>query len=138
MQPKVDKIVSSFGGKQELPFTKESELKELLSYALVAIECENSLWKAEMMPDFGRPLKVISRLGGKMGLPKNAVLPTVILKEEDIAPLDGWQKSNHTKIHIWHVFYDRAYGISFDQAEQAHRRRVNRADRANVPSSKWG
>ena len=53
-----------------------------------------------------------------MGLAKNAVLPTVIIKEEDRIPLSGWQEENKIPIHVWHVFYDRAYGLAFDEAER--------------------
>ena len=58
------------------------------------------------------------RLGGRPGLPKGAVLPTIIIKEEDRAPLRAWQQEHGLPIHIWHVFYDRAYGIAFDRAEE--------------------
>ena len=56
------------------------------------------------------------RLSGKPGLPKGAVLPTVILKEEDRQPLVQWQQARSIPIHIWHAFYDRAYGLSLDEA----------------------
>lgn len=48
---------------------------------------------------------------------KNAVLPTLILKDEDRKPLQKWQAANQIPIHIWHVFYDMAFGISFDCAQ---------------------
>lgn len=57
------------------------------------------------------------RLGGKLGLKKTAVLPTVIVKEEDRLPLKGWQENSGIKIHVWHVFYDQAFGISLDEVE---------------------
>ncbi len=69
------------------------------------------------MPNYKTPLKPQKRLGGKMGLPKSAVLPTVIIKEEDRLLLNKWQKENNIPIHVWHVFYDRAYGLSLDEAE---------------------
>lgn len=114
----VNAIIGKLGGLTELPFIKESELKSLLNKAVVGVECENSLWKAEKMPDFGSELKPQKRLGGKLGLKKVAVLPTIIIKEEDREPLNKWQKTNGVPIHIWHVFYDRAYGISLDRAEE--------------------
>ena len=58
------------------------------------------------------------RLGGELGLPKNAVLPTVIIKEEDQERLRVWQQARKVRIHIWHVFYDLAFGIAFDRAEE--------------------
>lgn len=50
-------------------------------------------------------------LGRKLGLSKSAVLPTVIIKEEDRIPLKGWQELNNKTIHVWYVFFDRAYGL---------------------------
>lgn len=70
------------------------------------------------MPAYETPLKPQKRLGGKIGLAKTAVLPTVIIKEEDRLPLKAWQDENKIPIHVWHVFYDRAYGLSFDEAER--------------------
>lgn len=115
----VDEIVNRLGGVLELPFTLEdnSEMKELLSRALLAVECENSLWRAKRMPSYGAELTPQRRLSGRLGLKKTAVLPTVIIKEEDRSPLRAWQEQTGVKIHIWHVFYDLAFGISFDTTE---------------------
>jgi hypothetical protein len=115
---RVEESVSRFGGIGELPFTPEDGLGDLLSRALVAVECENSLWKCSMMPDFGKPLRPMARLGGRPGLPKGAVVPTIILKEEDRIPLCDWQQKRGVPIHIWHVFFDKAYGIALDDAER--------------------
>jgi hypothetical protein len=116
-KPFVEKFVQDAGGVSELPFHKESDLKQLISKAIVAVECENSLWKAQKMPDFGSKLTAQKRLGGKFGLKKTAVVPTVILKEEDRKPLANWQKTQGVPIHIWHVFFDVAYGIAFDEVQ---------------------
>lgn len=115
----VDALVCSIGGIGELPFTPEDsdKMRELLAHALLAVECENSLWKGRIMPDYGVELKPQRRMGGKLGLKKNAVLPTLILKEEDRKPLQTWQDANKIPIHIWHVFYDMAFGISLDRAQ---------------------
>lgn len=112
-------IVGRLGGVEELPFTPEESpaMQEILAMALVAVECENSLWKASLMPGYGSELKPQKRLGGKLGLKKNVVLPTVIIKEEDRKPLLDWQSQHGVKIHVWQVFYDRAWGMSLDRAE---------------------
>ena len=68
------------------------------------------------MPAFDKPLKKQKRLGGKLGLAKSAVVPTIIIKDEDITPLLNWEKSSGVPIHIWHAFFDRAYGIKFEKA----------------------
>lgn len=116
----VEELINTLGGLPELPFTVEEneDIRKLLAKAVVAIECENSLWKGKLMPDYGAELKPQKRLNGKRGLKKNAVLPTIILKEEDREPLQAWQNANHVPIHIWHVFYDMAFGIAFDKAQQ--------------------
>ncbi len=119
-QKAIEKLIDDLGGLSELPFTVEDNkgIKEMLSKAVVAVECENSLWKGQLMPDYGAELKPQKRLGGKVGLRKNAVLPTIILKEEDREPLRAWQDTNEIPIHIWHVFYDMAFGIAFDEAQK--------------------
>lgn len=115
---KVQLFLKTIGGVEELPFTKEEILKELLAEAIIGVECENSLWKASKMPDFNTEFKAQKRLGGKPGLKKAAVLPTIIIKDEDMGPLKKWQESVKLPIHVWHVFYDRAYGISLNEAER--------------------
>ena len=116
----VTKAVENLGGISELPFTQETDptMQEILSRALVGIECENSLWQGKLMPDYSTELKPQKRLGGKPGLKKNAVLPTIIIKEEDREPLQAWQNSCGIPIHVWHVFFDMAFGISFDEAQR--------------------
>lgn len=49
---------------------------------------------------------------------KAAVTPTIIIKEEDRLPIMEWQKRNSIPLHIWHVFYDMAFGISLDDFEK--------------------
>ncbi len=112
-------LVEQLGGNQELPFIPEDDPKveKLLSLAILAVECENSLWRASQMPDYGSELKPQRRLGGAPGLKRSAVLPTVIVKDEDRDPLKGWQQQRRTEIHIWHVFYDMAFGLALDAAE---------------------
>src|SRR3990172_4740223 len=116
-KPFVDGFLQDTGGNEELPLIIENDLQDLISKAIIAVECENSLWVAEKMPDYNTSMKPQKRLGGKLGLSKSAVLPTVIIKEEDRAPLSRWQEENKTPIHVWHVFFDRAYGLAFDDAE---------------------
>ena len=116
---RVNGLIQELGGTQELPFTPEDHpsMRELVSMAVIAVECENSLWKAKRMPQYGEVLRPMRRLGGQPGLPKGAVLPTVILKEEDRDPLAEWQSRQGVSIHIWHVFFDMAFGISLDATE---------------------
>lgn len=117
---RVQTVVNQVGGEPELPFTPEDDhrMQFLLSTAILAVECENSLWRAKAMPHYGQPLRPTKRLGGKPGLPKSTVVPTVIVKEEDRAPLRLWQEQRRVPIHIWHVFYDAAFGLPLDRAEE--------------------
>ncbi|MCX6031126.1 MAG: AccI family restriction endonuclease [Chloroflexi bacterium] len=119
-QHAIEKLIKNLGGLSELPFTVEQneDIKEILSKAIIAVECENSLWKGQLMPDYGAVLKPQKRLNGKVGLRKNAVLPTIILKEEDREPLQVWQNVNKVPIYIWHVFYDMAFGIALSEAQR--------------------
>lgn len=116
----VEHDVAKAGGFSELPFIAEGDerLAAVLKRALIAVECENSLWRALKMPDYSTPLRPQRRLGGNPGLRKGAVLPTIIIKEEDREPLRQWQAKRGVPIHIWHVFFDLAYGLPFDRAEE--------------------
>jgi len=118
--PVITNLVEEVGGVRELPFLPEEHeaIRLLLERAFLAVECENSLWKAVRMPDYGLELRPQRRLGGKLGLRKNAVVPTVILKEEDRHPLQSWQEQHRIPIHIWHIFFDMAYGIALDEAQR--------------------
>ncbi len=42
----------AIGGAEELPFVPEESdvVRRLLSRAVIAVECENSLWRATQMP----------------------------------------------------------------------------------------
>ena len=96
----VENFLQEIGGVDELPFIPENNLQPLIRKAKIAIECENSLWVAEKMPAFDKPLKPQKRLAGKLGFAKTAVLPTIIIKEEDRQPLLLWQAENQIPIHI--------------------------------------
>lgn len=117
---RIEESLSELGGEQELPFISEESqaLKDIVGRAIISVECENSLWLAKSMPAYGSELKPMKRLDGNKGLPKNAVAPTVILKEEDRERLLAWQSKNNIPIHIWHLFHDLAFGISLDEADR--------------------
>lgn len=119
-QQTILQVVENLGGVSELPFIQENtaDMQKILSKAIAAIECENSLWKGRLMPDYRSELKPQKRLGGKLGLKKAAVLPTIIIKEEDREPLQAWQDLNNIPIHVWHVFFDMAFGLALDEAQR--------------------
>lgn len=115
---RVNALIEGLGGLQELPFTPEdkTEMSEMLSLAVIAVECENSLWKAKQMPGYGLPLRPQKRLNGAPGLSKATVAPTIIIKDEDLPLLNKWQAERKVPIHVWHAFYDLAFGLSLDDA----------------------
>lgn len=119
-KPQVHSLIAGLGGVEELPFTQEADpaMRALIDTSIMAVECENSLWIARQMPHYGKPLRAQARLGGKPGLAKSAVLPTVIIKDEDRAFLLGWQSQHNLSIHVWHAFYDLAFGLSLTEAER--------------------
>ncbi len=119
-QQTIVNAIENLGGISELPFIREdtAAMQTILSKAIAAIECENSLWKGSLMPDYLSELKPQKRLGGKLGLKKAAVLPTIIIKEEDREPLQAWQDLNNVPIHVWHVFFDMAFGLALSEAQR--------------------
>ncbi|HLF91250.1 MAG TPA: AccI family restriction endonuclease [Anaerolineales bacterium] len=119
-QTNIENLVTRLGGVSELPFTSEDNqtIQEILGKAVIAVECENSLWKGKMMPDYGVELRPQKRLEGKPGLKIRAVLPTIIMKEEDRERLHTWERENRVPIHIWHVFFDVAYGLALQEAQR--------------------
>jgi len=106
-------------GLENIPFTPEESLEFLLSTALIAVEVENSLWIASQMPDYGkgRPL-VREGYPNLVGFARNKKVPTVIIKHEDLEPLQQWETRWHVSIFIFHVFYDQAYYISLQYANR--------------------
>jgi hypothetical protein len=117
----IEHELSTIGGGpphySDLPFVEETRLQFLLEKTLLAVECENSLWVCRQMPAFNANLRPMRRLGGKLGLPKSAVIPTVIVKDEDRLRLKAWQRLHRVPIHIWHVFYDLGYAAALDTIE---------------------
>ena len=113
---RVESEIKKLGGLEELPFTEEPNMGEILKCAILAIECENSLWIAKQMPDYGQDLRPMNRLNGNLGLPKNAKTPTVIIKDEDLNRIKTWQDQIGVPIHSWQIFYDLGIGISLNDA----------------------
>ena len=70
------------------------------------------------MPKYNAPMRPQKRLNGQLGLAKNAVLPNVIIKDEDFAALRQWQLNARTPLHVWHAFFDLAFGLSLDRASE--------------------
>jgi len=58
------------------------------------------------------------------GFLKTATVPTVIIKDEDLGPLATWEAHFGIPVFIFHVFYDEAYYISFEEARELIENRV--------------
>jgi len=56
--------------------------------------------------------------GRLKGFLETAKVPTVIIKDEDLIPLAEWEAAFGIPIFIFHVFYDEAYYISFQDAHE--------------------
>jgi len=104
-------------GLENIPFTPEASLHFLLSKALIAAEVENSLWVGSQMPDYGKG-KPLARQGypDLIGFTKSKKVPTVIIKDEDLEPLQQWEARWRVPLFVFHVFYDQAYHISLQRA----------------------
>ncbi len=50
------------------------------------------------------------------GFLETANVPTIIIKDEDLKPLQEWQARFDIPIFVFHLFYDRAYYISLQEA----------------------
>jgi len=87
----------------------DADLAPVLDKAICGIEAENSLWVGGKMPDYGR--HEITRI--------NFVAPTIILKDEDVAPLVAWQRHFGVPICIVQVFFDEAFIATLDQIRSA-------------------
>ena len=86
----------------------------MISKATAAIEVENSLWVTEKMPGFGKPFSRYKRGKNKGRLKPAGIVPTIIVKQEDIPRLEQWEMHFGIPVYVVHIFYDRGYFITFD------------------------
>lgn len=101
------------GSVEAMAETSSAEMRDVIGKARAAFEIENSLWVTEKMPGFGKPFSRYMR-GKKAGQLKPAgIIPTIIVKQEDIPRLQAWEADFRIPIYIVHIFYDRGYFIQF-------------------------
>jgi hypothetical protein len=101
------------GSTQMAAQSPSSRFREVIARARAALEVENSLWVTEKMPGFGKPFSRYVRGKNKGRLKPAGIIPTIIVKEEDIPRLQQWQGDFGVPIYIVHIFYDRGYFIEF-------------------------
>jgi hypothetical protein len=94
--------------------TPSTQFRDVIKKATVALEVENSLWVTEKMPGFGKPFSRYTRGKNKGRLKPAGVIPTIIVKQEDIPRLQHWQAEYNVPIYVVHIFFDRGYFIKFD------------------------
>lgn len=107
-------LVTQWGSVEKMAEMPSSQLGDVIRKARVALEIENSLWVTEKMPGFGKPFSRYRRGKNKGRLKPPGVVPTVIVKQEDIPRLQQWEADYSVPIYIVHIFYDRGYFIKFD------------------------
>lgn len=110
-----EEIEHNWGHIEKIAETPSSQLRDIISRARVALEIENSLWVTSKMPGFEKPFSKYIRGKNKGRLKPAGIIPTIIVKEEDIPRLKHWEAEFGIPIYVVHIFYDRGYFIRFDQ-----------------------
>ncbi len=82
----------------------DRELSGVLRHTICGVECENSPWKTEKMPDAKStlPLKKL-----------NVIAPRIWVKEEDTDRLTRWSRRFRKPVVVVQVFFDRAYMVLY-------------------------
>lgn len=101
--------------------TESSQLQDIIAKAKAALEVENSLWVTERMPGFGKPSKRYVRGKNKGRLKFQGPVPTIIVKQEDVARLQQWQAKYDIPIYIVHIWllWRFARGLSLNRSLDA-------------------
>jgi hypothetical protein len=103
------------GSAAKMAETPSDQLRDIVVRAKAALEIENSLWVTDRMPGYGKPFGRFLRGKKKGRIKASGVVPTIIVKEEDISRLQQWEATFGVPIYIVHLFYDRGYFIKFKQ-----------------------
>jgi hypothetical protein len=106
-------VVNRLGNAEMVARTPSTQIRDVISKARVALEIENSLWHCEKMPGFGKPFSRFIRGKHKGRLKPAGIIPTIIVKKEDISGLQKWEADFGVPIVVVHVFYDRGFFIRF-------------------------
>lgn len=102
------------GSIEKMAEAPSAPLRDVIGRARAALEVENSLWVTEKMPGFGKPFSRYTRGKNKGRLKPAGIIPTIIVKQEDISRLQQWEADFGVPIYVVHIFYDRGYFIKFD------------------------
>lgn len=107
-------LEEQLGGLERMAETPSHQVRDVITKARAALEIENSLWVTEKMPGFGKPFSRYTRGKNKGRLKPAGIIPTIIIKVEDIPRLKQWEHDYRIPIYVVHVFYDRGYFIKFE------------------------
>lgn len=108
-----NELEKRLGSTEKMAETPSVELRDVIAKAQAAFEIENSLWVTERMPGFGKPFSRYTRGKNKGRLKPAGIIPTIIVKQEDIPRLQQWEANYNIPIYVVHIFYDRGYFIKF-------------------------
>lgn len=108
-------IEHRLGSLEKTAETESAKFTDLIAQARAALEIENSLWVTAKMPGFEKPFTRYTRGKNKGRLKPAGIIPTIIVKAEDIPRLEAWEQLYRVPIYIVHLFYDRGYFIRFAQ-----------------------
>lgn len=108
-----NEVEHRLGSVEKVAETPSSVVEDVISKATAAIEVENSLWVTEKMPGFGKPFSHYKRGKNKGRLKPAGIIPTIIVKQEDMPRLQQWEANFDIPVYVVHVFYDRGYFIKF-------------------------
>lgn len=102
------------GSVEKMAEMPSTQVRDVIIKARAAFEIENSLWVTEKMPGFGKPFSRYTRGKNKGRLKPAGIIPTIIVKQEDIPRLKQWEADYGVPIYVVHIFYDRGYFVKFD------------------------
>jgi hypothetical protein len=110
-----DELTRRLGSIEKMAETPSAHVQDIVAKAQAALEVENSLWVTEKMPGFGRPFSRYTRGKNKGRLKPAGIIPTIIVKQEDVPRLQQWEADYKIPIYVVHIFYDRGYFVKFDE-----------------------
>jgi len=102
------------GSIEKVAEMPSAPLRDVITGARAALEIENNLWVTEKMPGFGKSFSRYTRGKNKGRLKPAGIIPTIMVKQEDIPRLQQWEADYGVPIYVVHIFYDRGYFIKFD------------------------
>jgi hypothetical protein len=112
-------VENSLWVAHEMPdYGKEVKLAELITKARRFRKPESIERWERWTRDVQRFISASPERGELKGYLESKKVPTIIIKDEDMAPVIEWENSFNIPIFVFHVFYDQAYYISLQEARE--------------------